>query len=64
MTFGMTLRERLTMAASASLFYVAINYKNKRNIKVAASNRNIKIHQLLSKQRVLDVRVTIAQRKI
>ena len=64
MTFGMTLRERLTMAASANMFYVAINYKNKRNIKVAASNRNIKIHQLLSKQRIVDVCVTIAQRKI
>ena len=61
MTFGMTLAERLTMAASASLFYiaiiittivnviscdyVAIDYKNDPNMKVAVSNINIKIHQ-------------------
>ena len=60
----MTLREHLTMAASASIIYIAIDFKNKRNMKVAASNINIKIHQLFSKQRTLGVRVTIAQRKI
>ena len=64
MTFGMTLREHLTMAASASIIYIAIDFKNKRNMKVAASNINIKIHQLFSKQRTLGVHVTIAQRKI
>ena len=59
----MTLGEQLTMAASASMFYIATDYKNKLNMKVAASNINIKTHQLFSKQRILDVRVTIAQRK-
>ena len=59
----MTLAEHLTMAASASMFYIAINYENELNMKVAASNVNIKIHQLFFKQRILGVRVTIAQRK-
>ena len=43
MTFGMILGEHLTMAASASMFYIAIDYKNKTNMKVATSNTNIKI---------------------
>ena len=64
MTFGMTLGEHLTMAASASMFYIAIDYKNKTNMKVAASDINIKIDQLFSKQRILGVCVTIARRKI
>ena len=51
MTFGMTLAERLTVAA------------NEPNLKVAASNVNLKIPQLFSRQRILGVRVTIAQRK-
>ena len=63
MTFGMTLAEHLTMAASAGMFYIAIDYENEPNMKVAASNVNIKIHQLFSKQRILGVRMTIAQRK-
>ena len=63
MTFGMTLGEHLPMAASTSMFYIAIDYKNELNMKVAASNINIKIHQLFSKQRILSARVTIAQRK-
>ena len=46
MTFGMTLAEHLTMAASANMFYFAIDYENEPNMKVAASNVNIKIHQL------------------
>ena len=62
-TFGMTLAEHLTMAASANRFYIAINYENELNMKVAASNVNIKIHQLFSKQRILGVGETIAQRK-
>ena len=33
------------MAASANMFYIAIDYKNKTNMKVTASNINIKIHQ-------------------
>ena len=59
----MTLAEYLTMAASANMFYFAIDYENEPNMKVAASNVNIKIHQLFFKQRILGVRVTIAQRK-
>ena len=46
MAFGMTLAEHLTMPVSASMFYIAIDYKNERNMKVAASKINIKIHQL------------------
>ena len=64
MTFGMTLAEHLTMAASASMFYIAIDYENEPNMKVAASNVCAKMHQLFSQQRVLGVRVTITQRKI
>ena len=60
----MILAEHLTMAASASMFYIAINYENELNMKVAASNLNIKIHKLFSKQQILDVRETIARRKI
>ena len=44
MTFGMTLAEHLAMAASASMFYIAIDYENEPNVKVAASNVSIKIH--------------------
>ena len=51
------------MAASASMFCIAIDHKNKPIMKVAASNINIKIHQLFSKQRILGVRVTIAKWK-
>ena len=47
----MTLAEHLTMAASASMCYIAIYYKNEPNMKVAANNVNIKIYQLFSKQR-------------
>ena len=63
MTSGITLAEHLTMAASANMFYIAIGYKNEANIKVAASNVNIKIHQLFSKQRILGIRMTIAYRR-
>ena len=63
MTFGMTLAEHLTMASSANMFYFAIDYENEPSMKVAASNVNIKIHQLFFKQRILGVRVTTAQRK-
>ena len=63
MTFGETLGKHLTMAASANTFFIAIDYKNKANIKVAA-NTIIKLHQVLFKQRILYVRVTIAQQKI
>ena len=60
MTFGATLEERLTMAASANMFYIAIDYKNKIHMKVAGSNINIKIHQLFSKEWILSVCVTIS----
>ena len=63
MTFGMTLAEHFTMAASDSMLYIAVDYKNEANMKVAASNVNIKIHQLFFKKRILGVRVTIAQWK-
>ena len=51
------------MAASASMYYMVIKYKNKTNMKEVASNINIKIHQLFSRQRILGVRVTIVQPK-
>ena len=54
MTFEMTLAEHLTMVASANM---------NQNMKVAASNVNIKINQLFFKRRILGVHVTIAQRK-
>ena len=64
MTFRTALGEQLTIADS-SMFYIAINYKNKKNMKVAAININIKIHQLFSKQWwILGILVTIVQRKI
>ena len=53
MTSGMTLAEHFTMAASANMFYFAIDYENEPNMKVAASNVNIKIHQLFSKQQII-----------
>ena len=64
MTFGRTLREHHLMAASANMYYIAIGYKNRANMKVAVSYMNIKIHQMFSDQRVLGVRVTITQWKI
>ena len=63
MPFGLTLAEHLTMAASANMFYFAIDYENELNMKVAASNAKIKIHQLFFKQRIFGVRLTIAQWK-
>ena len=46
MTFGLTLAEHLTMAASACMFSITIDYENEPNMKVAASNVNIKTRQL------------------
>ena len=63
MTFGITLAEHFTMAASANMFYFAVDYENELNMKVAASNVNIKIHQLFFKQRIFGVQMTIAQRE-
>ena len=53
MTFGVTLAGHLTMAASANMFYLAIDYENELNMKVATSNVNIKIHQLFLNSRFL-----------
>ena len=64
MTFGMTSAEHLKKATSANMFYFAIDYENGTNMKVAASNVNIKIHQVFLKKRIPGVRETIAQRKI
>ena len=59
MTFGTTLGEDLTMAFSTNKVYIAINYKKEqKNMKVEASNINIKIYQLFSKQRILSARCT------
>ena len=44
MTFGMTLGEYFPMAASTSMFYIAMDYKNEPNVKVAVNNITIKIH--------------------
>ena len=63
MTFGKTLKEH-TMAASANMFYSAIGYKNKANMKAAASNTSIKIRQTFFEQRIRYVRMTIVQRII
>ena len=63
MTFEMTLAEHLTKAASTNMFYFAMDKENEPNMKVAASNVNIKIHQLFFKKQILGVRVTIAQWK-
>ena len=59
----MTLAEHNTKAASPNMFYFAIDYENEPNMKVVASNVNIKIHQLVFKKRILGVCVTIAQQK-
>ena len=63
MTFGMTLAEQVTMIASASMYYIALGYKNEPNLKVADSKVNIKIHPLFSKQRIPGVCLTIAHWK-
>ena len=39
MTFGTTLGEHLTMTACTNMFYIATDYKNKTNMKVAASKK-------------------------
>ena len=51
------------MTISANMFYIAIDYENKTNMKVAANNINIKLHQLFFKQRILGVCMTIVQGK-
>ena len=49
---------------NSAKFYIATDYKNKGSIKVAASNTNIKIHQLFYKQWILGACVTIVQWEI
>ena len=44
MTFGMTLADHLTKAASANMFYFVIDYENEPNMKVAVNIVNIKIN--------------------
>ena len=46
------------------MFNIAIDDKNKTNLKVVTSNINIKIHQLFSKHRIFGVPVAILQQKI
>ena len=47
MTFEMTLGEHLPMAASTSMFYIAIYYKNERIWKYESSSQQCK-HQNIS----------------
>ena len=63
MTFGMTLADQFTMIASASMYYITLDYKNEPNLKVADSKVNIKIHQLFSKQQIPGICLTIAHWK-
>ena len=60
----MTLVEQRTMTTPASMLYIALEYKNETNMKVAAGNINNKTHHLISKQWIPGVRVTIAPWKI
>ena len=62
--FGTTSGEQRTIAASANMSYAGNYYKSKTNIKVTASNINIKIQQLFSKKQILSVCVTMVQWKI
>ena len=39
MTFGMTLAEHLWMAASASMFYIAIDYENELKYESSSQQR-------------------------
>ena len=55
MTFIATLGGHFMMAASANIYYIAIDFNNKTYVEVAASNINIKIHQLYFRQRILGV---------
>ena len=64
MTFGVTLGKHLMIAVSANMSYVAIDYKNKTYMEVVATNINIKIHHLFTKQQIFGVRMTTVQRKI
>ena len=47
----------------AITFYIATDNKNKANVKLAATNINMKMHQLFSKERILVVHATNEQQK-
>ena len=64
MIFGMTSGKHLTMATSVNMFYITIDSKNKANMKVAASNIKIEMHQAVSKMQITGVHLTTAQQKI
>ena len=64
MTFGITLGKYLVMAASANMFYIAIDYNNKTYMKVGANNINIEINQLFFKQWIPSDHGTSVSRKI
>ena len=64
MIFGMTSGKHLTMATSVNMFYITIDSKNKANMKVAASNIKIEMHQAISKTQITGVHLTTAQQKI
>ena len=56
---------RRTRHDGGFMFYIAIGYKHKTNIKVAASNNiNIKMHHLFLKGWTLSVCMTIVKQKI
>ena len=54
MAFGMTLGDNLTMAASASMFYDAIDYKNKTTVFYTADSRCLRDHCAAENFRGLD----------
>ena len=54
MSFGTTLREHTTIAAFDDILYIANDYKNITNMKVATSNIKSKMHQLFSAQWIRD----------
>ena len=58
MTFAATLGKHLIMMVLLLKCFIS------QLTGVAASNINIKTHQLFSKQQILDVHVTIVQREI
>ena len=56
MTFGMVLAEHLTMSASASMFYIAVHYKNKT---VAASKKILKYISCFLSKNLLDMKMVV-----
>ena len=54
-----TSGEHLRTAVATNMIYIAINYNKKANKKVASSNINFRIYELLSKQQIHGVHVTI-----